>query len=152
MAKQAQVLERTSKNLTKEEIEARSKAEASCLPARPKLKAPPVITRDKAAKRYWDLTLKRAADVDLLDLLDTDVLASYCAMLSRRDDLQAAYQLWKDEGSPGEIDFYTKLNNVEKNILSYAEKLGLTPSGRVRLARQRAEANLAGGLDEMFGD
>lgn len=152
MARQAKAVENMQKNLTKAEVKARASAEANCLPARPKLKAPPSITRDKTAKRYWDLTLKRAADVDLLDLLDTDVLASYCAMLSRRDDLQVDYQAWKAEEPRGDTDLFAKLNNVEKTILAYAEKLGLTPSGRVRLARQRAEANLAGGLDEMFGD
>ena len=33
-----------------------------------------------------------------------------------------------------------KMQSLERNILQYAEKLGLTPSGRVRLAQKRAQA------------
>lgn len=33
-----------------------------------------------------------------------------------------------------------KLQTLERNILQYADKLGLTPAGRVRLAQRRAQA------------
>lgn len=36
-----------------------------------------------------------------------------------------------------------RLQNQEKTVLQYAEKLGLTPSGRVRLAQKRAQAAAA---------
>jgi P27 family predicted phage terminase small subunit len=45
-----------------------------------------------------------------------------------------------------------KLQALERNILQYAEKLGLTPSGRVRLAQKRAQAAEAGPDDDLFGD
>lgn len=44
-----------------------------------------------------------------------------------------------------------KLQSLERNILQYADKLGLTPSGRVRLAQKRA-AKAAGQADDLFGD
>lgn len=44
-----------------------------------------------------------------------------------------------------------KLQALERNILQYAEKLGLTPSGRVRLAQKRAQAG-AEPADDLFGD
>ena len=47
-----------------------------------------------------------------------------------------------------------KMQSLERNILQYAEKLGLTPSGRVRLAQKRAQA-AAGSRDpdgDLFGD
>jgi len=45
-----------------------------------------------------------------------------------------------------------KLQALERNILQYAEKLGLTPSGRVRLAQKRAAAMGEGQTDDLFGD
>lgn len=45
-----------------------------------------------------------------------------------------------------------KLQSLERNILQYADKLGLTPSGRVRLAQKRAAAAGAAQADDLFGD
>lgn len=45
-----------------------------------------------------------------------------------------------------------KLQALERNILQYADKLGLTPSGRVRLAQKRAAAMGEAQTDDLFGD
>lgn len=45
-----------------------------------------------------------------------------------------------------------KLQALERNVLQYADKLGLTPSGRVRLAQRRAVAADADQADDLFGD
>ncbi len=45
-----------------------------------------------------------------------------------------------------------KLQALERNVLQYAEKLGLTPSGRVRLAQKRAAATGGEQADDLFGD
>ena len=45
-----------------------------------------------------------------------------------------------------------KLQALERNILQYAEKLGLTPSGRVRLAQKRAQAAAEEPDGDLFGD
>ena len=45
-----------------------------------------------------------------------------------------------------------KLQALERNLLQYAEKLGLTPSGRVRLAQKRAQAAAPEPDDDLFGD
>lgn len=45
-----------------------------------------------------------------------------------------------------------KLQALERNVLQYADKLGLTPSGRVRLAQKRAAAMGEGQADDLFGD
>lgn len=45
-----------------------------------------------------------------------------------------------------------KLQALERNILQYADKLGLTPSGRVRLAQRRAAAAGEKQADDLFGD
>ena len=49
----------------------------------------------------------------------------------------------------------SKMQSLERNILQYAEKLGLTPSGRVRLAQKRAQAAAEARADpdgDLFGD
>ena len=48
-----------------------------------------------------------------------------------------------------------KMQSLERNILQYAEKLGLTPSGRVRLAQKRAQTAAGARTDpdgDLFGD
>lgn len=45
-----------------------------------------------------------------------------------------------------------KLQALERSILQYAEKLGLTPSGRVRLAQKRAQAAAEEPDSDLFGD
>ena len=47
-----------------------------------------------------------------------------------------------------------KLQALERNILQYADKLGLTPTGRVRLAQKRAEkvASQVNPDGDLFGD
>ena len=53
----------------------------------------------------------------------------------------------------GKLDSLTgKLQSLERNVLQYADKLGLTPSGRVRLAQRRAAAAGAEQKDDLFGD
>lgn len=45
-----------------------------------------------------------------------------------------------------------KLQALERNVLQYADKLGLTPAGRVRLAQKRAAAAGTEHVDDLFGD
>lgn len=45
-----------------------------------------------------------------------------------------------------------KLQALERNLLQYAEKLGLTPTGRVRLAQKRAQAAAPEPDGDLFGD
>ena len=76
---------------------------------------------------------------------------------------QAAKELKAAAGTPEEVaEAVSKLDTVsgkmqslERNILQYAEKLGLTPSGRVRLAQKRAQAAAEARADpdgDLFGD
>ena len=90
---------------------------------------------------------KLASASPLLDVLDTDALAIYCAKLARRDDLQAQYLAWRDRYDEDPVNATLKvmiglsdsLQSVERDVLSYANKLGLTPESRARLAKRLAE-------------
>lgn len=169
MPKSAKALDNMSKNLTKAERTAREEAEAAVLPERTavKLKAPAYVRSDKTAAKYWRGILKRMEDISLLDDLDTEILAVYCSMLSRRDTTQALFASLLAEAEGDELDgearvailgkmdsLIVKLQGQERSILQYADKLGLTPAGRVSLARKRAAkaAGEVGEDDDLFGD
>lgn len=167
MAANAKPLANMAKNLTKAELEAREKAEGEVLPSRTRvnLKPPAYVNRDKSAKRYWRATIDRMDGITLLDDLDTEMLAVYCTMLSRRDAMNDLCRLILSDVEAGELDtderlaymgkvdsLMAKLQGQERTILQYAEKLGLTPSGRVRLARKRAESREVQDDDDLFGD
>ena len=71
---------------------------------------------------------------------------------------------WEDSAAPdmtadelieavSKLDTLTgKLQALERNLLQYAEKLGLTPTGRVRLAQKRAQAAAPEPDGDLFGD
>lgn len=186
-----------TKNLTEAERSARAAAEAAVLPDRGgklKLRKPAFVAHNKAANQYWNSILRSMEGLVLLDNLDSEMLAGYCAMLARRDQSillanqlmgalgvegamdapgrrtlrldamsDAAFEASAHRDAPGmtpdqileavsKLDALTgKLQTLEKTLLTYADKLGLTPSGRVRLAQRRAEA---AGIDpdaDLFG-
>lgn len=169
MAKQAKTLDSMSKNLTNAERQVRADAEAEFMPERSvvKLKPPAYVRNDKVAAKYWRGILKRMEGISLLDDLDTEILAVYCSMLSRRDATQAMYAKLLADAEVAELDseaivaalgkmdgILQKLQGQERSILQYADKLGLTPAGRVSLARKRAAKMAAdsGENDDLFGD
>lgn len=167
MPKPPTTLSGTTKHLTNAQREARQDAEAACLPARAldAAKPPKSLVRDAAAQKYWRATLDRMDGILLLDELDTDILSVYCAQLSRRDKLNRLCRelMVSVDGKDMEQDdrlaqldkldgLLKKLQKQEADLLQYAERLGLTPSGRVRLARTRAERAAAGEGDDLYGD
>lgn len=149
------ISENMTKHMTKAERAARAEAETAVMPARSRvnLKAPAYVRDDKAAMKYWRGILKRMEGISLLDDLDTEVLAVYCSMLSRRDATQAEYIRQLEVDGEDAKGTRAELAGLERSILQYAERLGLTPSGRMRLARKRAEAAANPDPDsDLFGD
>ncbi len=149
-------LDNMSKHLTKAEIEERSAAE-QMLPTRV-IRKPKLISQDKAALKHWNRIVRDMEGLDILDVLDTDALAIYCAKLARRDDLQVQYLIWRDKfyADPENATLKTMskisdaLQSIEREILAYASKLGLTPESRARLAKRIAEQDEADPDDDLF--
>lgn len=187
-----------TKHMTQDERDLRQQAEADVIPQRKKLKLkkPGFIKDDPRANAYWNQILKRMEGLALLDDLDSEMLAGYCSMLSRRDqttmlisklmrllgvadavadgskkaksDATMTDQEWEDSARSSGMELTAdelieavskldtlqgKLQALERNLLQYAEKLGLTPSGRVRLAQKRAQAAAESAPDDdLFGD
>lgn len=186
----AKAKENMTKHTTEAESTAREQAERDVIPDRGgklKLRKPAFVAKNQVANRYWNGIVRSMDGLVLLDDLDSEMLAGYCAMLARRDQTiilvnqltdslgvaaailplggkrgrrksmedmtDAEYEASAKGGGAaalgpdqlveavGKLDSLNgKLQGLERNILSYAEKLGLTPSGRVRLAQRRAEA------------
>lgn len=164
-------LDNMSKNLTEEERRLRELAEEGVIPDRgreSRMEKPAIMTKNAAAGRYWKKVLERMDGLVILDDLDSDALGVYCVMMARYEQQckilsLAAKQLKDAKGDPdGIADAVAKLDAVsgkmqslERNILQYAEKLGLTPSGRVRLAQKRAQTAAGARTDpdgDLFGD
>ena len=167
----AKALENMSKNLTDEERQLREQAEAGVIPDRgreSKLEKPAIMTKNPAAGRYWRKVLNRMDGLVILDDLDSDALGVYCVMMARYETQcrllsQAAKALKSAKDDPEAVEAAAarldavsgKMQSLERNILQYAEKLGLTPSGRVRLAQKRAQAAADARSDpdgDLFGD
>lgn len=156
MPPKAKRIENMTKKLTLAEEQARAEAEAATIPEREALSIVPpsyVAKGDRAALRYWTQVLDRlaAANVELLDDLDSEVLGLYCSMLSRRDQTHKTFRRLARESKRQDIDVQQlldmtaemqeldkQLRSQERLILQYADRLGLTPAGRAGLAKKRA--------------
>lgn len=173
MPTKPKLTENMDKHLTNQERQAADQAERDTLPDRGgavKLKPAPIMTGIPGASGFWKRTLKRMAGVSILDDLDSDALSVYCVMMARYQQqskllnaagkaLSAATKaedLAAIDEALNKIDAVSaKMTTLEKTILQYADKLGLTPAGRVRLARQRAQAAADAANDpdgDLFGD
>lgn len=162
-------LDSMSKNLTAEERLFREQAEKGVIPDRGRevrLEKPAIMTKNAAASRYWKKVLARMEGLVILDDLDSDALGVYCVMMARYEQQcrllsLASKQLKEARDDPeavaeavSKLDTVNgKMQSLERNILQYAEKLGLTPSGRIRLAQKRAEQAAVKDPDgDLFGD
>ena len=142
----AKTLDAMSKNLTSDEKDARSQAEASVIPDRGEvnLKKPSWLTG--RGKKYWDSILKRMEGTSILDDLDVEILAIYCSQLQERDELQKDLAKARKADEPDMeliLSLTKQLNAKDSKIRDFASDLGCTPSGRVRLAQKRSAAAVA---------
>ena len=132
------------------------------------MEKPAIMAKNAAAGRYWRKVLERMDGLVILDDLDSDALGVYCVMMARYEAqcrllAQAAKGLKEARDDPEAVEEAVarldavsgKMQSLERNILQYAEKLGLTPSGRVRLAQKRAQAAAEARADpdgDLYGD
>lgn len=162
-------LDSMAKNLTAEERALREQAERGVIPDRGRavtLERPAIMTKNAAAGRYWKKVLDRMQGLVILDNLDSDALGVYCVMMARYEQqcrllALVSKQLKGAADDPeavaevvSKLDAVNgKMQSLERNILQYAEKLGLTPSGRIRLAQKRAkQAAIKDPDGDLFGD
>ena len=162
-------IDQMSKHLTKAERERREAAEAGIMPARGKPKqAPGIVRADKAAKKYWDAIWGDMEPLEILDAVDQYAMASLCSLLSMRDTLAKLVPELLRRAEEMELEGVDELTaladalgqcsalslkrlKIEAQALALEDKLGLTPSGRSRLAVHRQEAEARDPDDDLFG-
>lgn len=181
MATPVKKIENTTKHWTLDEKDARKEAEKAFERGFVRLIAPARVTADNVAYRYWKNTIDRMKGITLLDNIDTDMLASYCLAKSLEDKLRADYnsaqgrsdrtidrtlekvlaEEYTDENYPArviraclsnELDLLKALQAQERVVITYQKELGLTPNGRQRLAKKRAEERPLTEEDSLYGD
>lgn len=142
-----------AKHQTAAQREARILAEESLRPIRDAVRLQkPAWLKGKGAK-YWKSILARMDGLSILDDLDGEMLAAYCSQLQRREELDALLtEATADNDQNTVLNLSKQLNAQDRSLLAYAEKLGLTPSGRVRLAQKRAAAIADNTDGDLFGD
>ena len=111
----------------------------------------------------------RTEDVELLEDPDIHVLEIYCSVVARistlRREINKLEQRLDEDFDDADFtakdwlktlqtmdSLQGKVLALEKAALSYADKLGLTPSSRAHLARKRADAAIEEDPDgDLFG-
>lgn len=118
------------KHRTAAEIKAREDAAKKMTRKEVKLKIPTFLkTRACApALKIWKELVKEGMEINLFDNVDSRVLADFCR-----------YQALLEEELERSFPDGKKIDRLGKLALSYAEKLGLTPTARARLAVKRAD-------------
>ena len=166
MSSAVKASENQTKHRTKAEKATREEAERSVTPDRDGASAlaKPPKGFSGAVKTYWDLIVSRLDGVLLLDELDREALGIYCQMLVRRDRMNRLCEKLLAGSVKGKLteerleavdkldSLTAKIATLERNILTYADKLGFTPQSRVRLAQKRAAVAVEDAAADYFGD
>ena len=144
---------RGGKHYTVAEVEARQDAqELARRKSRVRLKPPAWLSED--ALKVWKEIVRKLKGIELLDKLDAELLAVYCdAIVHYREcAAQMGMPIHREDGEPpAPIDDLIKAMQAwARIVVSYAEKLGLTPGGRARLAKRKAE-KVTDPFSETFG-
>jgi len=139
------------KHLTTDQKKARETAEQELQREKVRMEMPLFVKNDKRAVFYWDKAVRLMKDITLHDNLDTDMLAAYCVISSRWERLQELINEQLDE-KKFDDRIFARVEAAEKNRLAYAEKLGLTPTSRLRMAKKRAEKKPTGVNDDLYGE
>jgi P27 family predicted phage terminase small subunit len=127
------------KHWTVAEVKARQDAEQDVARRkRPTLKPPDWLSED--ALGVWKELKRKLKDVELLDNLDTELLAIYCDAVVHYRQSSQVLNAFDTNGVSLATDERIKAAQAWARIISgYAEKLGLSPAGRARLAKKKAD-------------
>jgi P27 family predicted phage terminase small subunit len=131
--------EKIKKHLTNAERAARQKAEDEITrDKRSWLKCPDWLDDD--ARKIFEETKRRLKGLHLLDNADVELLGIYCDAVSKYRAASKLLAMVDEEGSPlSTPDDLKACQAWARLIAQYAEKLGLTPTARARLAKRKAE-------------
>ncbi len=114
---------------------------------------------------YCSMLARRDETILLADRL-TELLGVTAEKTRKKSNSAMTDEEWESSAAPPALNpdeiieavgklntLHGKLQALDRTLLQYAEKLGLTPSGRVRLAQKRAHAAAEPEPDnDLFGD
>ena len=131
----------SGKHWTKAQVDARLEADAE-VTRKAKVRLKPPVWLQPDALLIWKRILKQTKGMQLLDNLDENMLAVYCDTVIKYQALSKP-QFDKD-GKPEFLsgDGVKALQAYARLLSVYADKLGLTPAGRARLAKKEADEKL----------
>lgn len=148
------------KHWTKEEVDRRTAA-AQKLQRKAPIRFVVPIWLDDEARKVWKKTLKDLSGMDILDKVDEESLAIYCDAVVRYRDTtlkirEHGYVTENAQGTESVSPYVKAAQSYARIMMQYADKLGLTPNGRARLAKKIAdtgsENEKAKKEKSMFGD
>jgi P27 family predicted phage terminase small subunit len=131
----------TGKHWTEAQVLARQEAaDAITRKAKVRLKAPDWLSPE--ALLVWKRILKQTKGLQLLDNLDENMLAIYCDTMIKYQQLSGPK--FDENGKPEVLtsEGIKSLQAYARLLAGYADKLGLTPAGRARLAKKEADKKL----------
>jgi P27 family predicted phage terminase small subunit len=133
------------KHLTNAEQEERRIAEKRLTHGkRVYLRAPEWLS--DAGRTVFERTKKRMRGLELLDSLDVETLALYADAVARYQTAVKGEAVVLDKEQASTAQAWSRL------ALSYAEKLGISPTARARLAKRKAEKAPADELEDLLDD
>ena len=122
---------KTGKHYTADEIKRRAAAAEKLKRPAVRMKVPAFLKEVPcaAALKIFKELVKEGSELELFDNVDARVLANY-----------SRYQALFEEEASRMFPNQKKLDSYGKQALSYAERLGLTPTARARLVVKKANA------------
>ena len=106
----------------------------------------PPIWLSKEALKIWDKKIAEIAGLsggdELLDALDSEILALFCDAIVKYKKISAKPQL--------RIDDHKVLQTYLARILGYSERLAFTPGARARLIKRRTDGPNKDNFGEQF--
>jgi len=95
---------------------------------------------DQDARQVWYRVVKQTRDLELLDILDAEMLAIYCDAVARYRQFSKGMVILREDGTVIGNDEVIKTAQAWARIVAaYADKLGLSPAARARLAKKIAD-------------
>ena len=131
------------KHWTKEEVERRTAA-AQKLQRKVQVRLKVPMWLDDEARQVWKKTIKDLSGMDILDKVDEEALAVYCDAVVRHRAVtlkirEFGYISISGAGTETVSPYVKAAQSYARIIAQYADKLGLTPTGRARLAKKIAD-------------
>lgn len=133
------------KHWTEKEVEARQQA-ADELSRKDNAVITPPLWLNKEALQLWHKKLAEIAGLnagnELLDALDSEILALYCDAVVLYRKISQKKRL--------KLDDHKLMQTYMLRIGGYAERLGFTPGARARLVKKRADGKEPDEFGKMF--